>query len=92
MFPTHSRWSNCTEDTLASMRNKVCGRIQEELVPGRASHGGGSIHWQRDSAGAVGDCEGCCRFHGVGIGTVGDSSSKGAKCSQRGDDSSRVGY
>jgi hypothetical protein len=29
MFPTHSRWLNCTEDTLASMCNKVCGRIRK---------------------------------------------------------------
>lgn len=30
MIPTHSRRTNCTEDTLASMRNKVCGWTREK--------------------------------------------------------------
>ena len=64
----------------------------ELLVPGRASHGGGSIHWQRESAGAVGDSERGGGGDGVSFGTVGNGSSIGAERSQGGDDSGSIGY
>ena len=62
------------------------------LVPGRASHGGGSIHWQRESAGAVGDGECGGGGDGVSLSTVGNGSRIGAEGSQGGDDSGSIGY